>query len=325
MPGLLERRRQREGSPWKGLWAVVTKDMADHLTSARLLILELLILLTTSATAYVALSNIPREAGEEGFLFLRLFTTSQDPLPTFVGFLGFLVPLTAIALGFDAVNGEFSQRTLSRVLAQPIYRDALLMGKFLAGLLTLSLVLSAIWLVLMGVGILGLGIPPTAEEAARSLVFLVVTIFYGGIWLALALIFSTVFRQPATAALASIATWLFFAIFWEIVASLLGRALGPGQVSTVEQLLSRAHLIQALNRASPNVLFLEATAGLLNPATRTFALILPSQLDRALTGAPLPFGESLLLIWPHLTGMIAATILLFAGCYVLFQRQEIRA
>lgn len=325
MPGLLERRRPREGSPWKGLWAVVTKDMADHLTSARLLILQLLILLTTSATAYVALSNLPREAGEEGFLFLRLFTTSQDPLPSFVGFLGFLVPLTAIALGFDAVNGEFSQRTLSRVLAQPIYRDALLMGKFLAGLLTLSLVLSAIWLVLMGVGILGLGIPPTPEEAARSLVFLVVTIFYGGIWLALALIFSTVFRQPATAALASIATWLFFAIFWEIVASLLGRALGPGQVTTVEQLLSRAHLIQALNRASPNVLFLEATAGLLNPATRTFALILPSQLDRALTGAPLPFGESLLLIWPHLTGMIAATILLFAGCYVLFQRQEIRA
>jgi ABC-2 type transport system permease protein len=40
---------------------------------------------------------------------------------------------------------------------------------------------------------------------------------------------------------------------------------------------------------------------------------------------PLPLGESLLLIWPRLTGMIAVTILLFAVCYVLFQRQEIRA
>ena len=41
-----QRRRSREGSPWTGLWAVVFKDMADHLTSARMRILELLILAT---------------------------------------------------------------------------------------------------------------------------------------------------------------------------------------------------------------------------------------------------------------------------------------
>ena len=39
---------------------------------------------------------------------------------------------------------------------------------------------------------------------------------------------------------------------------------------------------------------------------------------------PLPLGQSLLLIWPNLTGLIAGTILLFALTYVLFQRQEIR-
>jgi ABC-2 type transport system permease protein len=42
-------------------------------------------------------------------------------------------------------------------------------------------------------------------------------------------------------------------------------------------------------------------------------------------GTPLPLNQSLALIWPHLTGLIAATILLFALAYVLFQRQEIRA
>ena len=34
-------RPTREGSPWTGLWAVVGKDMADHLTSVRMLILML--------------------------------------------------------------------------------------------------------------------------------------------------------------------------------------------------------------------------------------------------------------------------------------------
>lgn len=31
---------------------------------------------------------------------LRLFTTAQEPLPAFIGFLGFLVPLIAIALAY---------------------------------------------------------------------------------------------------------------------------------------------------------------------------------------------------------------------------------
>src|SRR3974390_1287228 len=64
----------------------------------------------------------------------RLFTLARDPLPFFVAMLGFLVPLMAIGLGFDTVNGEHNRRTLSRILSQPIYRDALLFGKFLAGL-----------------------------------------------------------------------------------------------------------------------------------------------------------------------------------------------
>ena len=45
----------------------------------------------------------------------------------------------------------------------------------------------------------------------------------------------------------------------------------------------------------------------------------------ALVGSPLPFGESLLLVWPQVTGLIAAVIVLFTITYVLFQRQEIRA
>ncbi len=64
---------------------------------------------------------------------------------------------------------------------------------------------------------------------------------------------------------------------------------------------------------------------LLNPAVRSLGLVLPMQLQGAVMGAPLPLSQSLLLIWPNLTGLIAATILLFAIGYVLFQRQEIRA
>ncbi len=321
----VKQDQTREGSPWTGLWAVVGKEMADNLTSVRMLILELLTVLTAVGTVYGAAQGLRDAVGQDQFLFLRLFTTAREPLPAFVGFLGFLVPLLAIALAFDAVNGEFNQRTLSRVLAQPIYRDALLLGKFLAGLFTLALALTTIWLLIMGLGLLGLGVPPSGEEVARSLLFLLVTIFYGGTWLALAMVFSILFRQPATAAMASIAVWLFFTVFWGILASILAQVLHPVQPDDLLGVLGQAQLELTLTRLSPNTLFGEAMMALLNPAVRSLGLVLPFQLQGAVLGAPLPLGQSLLLVWPNLTGLIAATILLFALGYVLFQRQEIRA
>lgn len=317
--------QEREGSPWTGLGAVVLKEMADHLTSARMRILEALIVLTAVGTVYAAIQNLRTTVAQDPFLFLRLFTTAYEPLPAFVGFLGFLVPLLAIALAFDTVNGEFNRRTLSRVLAQPIYRDALLFGKFLAGLFTLTLVLAAIWLLIIGLGLLRLGLPPSGEEVARSLLFLLATVFYGGIWLALALVSSIRFRQPATAALTSIAIWLFFIVFWGMIASLLAQALQPVRFGFAEEVIAQARLEMALTRLSPIVLYTEVTMALLSPTVRAFGLILPVQLQGAILGTPLPLQQSVLLIWPQLTGLIAATILLFALGYVLFQRQEIRA
>lgn len=318
--------RPREGTPWKGMWVVIAKDMADHLTSARMLILELLILITAVGTVYTALQNIRETVDKDTqFVFLTLFTTAQAPLPAFVGFLGVLVPLIAIALTFDTVNGEFNQRTLSRVLAQPIYRDALLMGKFLASLFTLALVLASIWLLIIGLGILGIGVAPSGEEFVRIFLFLLVTIFYGGVWLALALTFSTIFRQPATAALGSIAIWLFFTIFWNVIARLVARTIQPASNGGLQELLAQAQLLQSLTRISPNTLFAEATIGLMHPETRALGFVLPSQLEGAILGAPLPLGESILLIWPHLTVLIAVTIALFVVAYIIFQRQEIRA
>lgn len=318
----LQKRGEREGSPWTGLGAVLMKEMSDHLTGARMRILELLILVTAAGTVYAALQNIG-SAGE--FLYLRLFTAAREPLPSFVGFLGFLVPLVAIALGFDAVNSEFNRRTLSRILAQPVYRDAFLFGKFLSCLFTLAIAFSAIWLLIFGLGILRLGVPPSGEETARALLFLLATIFYGGIWAALAMLFSILFRSPATAALASIAVWLFFTVFWDIVAGLLVPILGPRQVTSILDLLALGELELTLARVSPITLYAEAALILLHPSVRSLGIVLPVQLDRAVLGSPLPVDQSILLIWPHLTGLIAVTILLFALGYVLFQRQEIRA
>jgi ABC-2 type transport system permease protein len=317
--------RPREGSPWSGLWAVFFKELADHLSSIRIRLLELLIGLSALGAVYTATQTLRRTVSEDPFLFLKLFTTEQDPLPSFVAFLGFFVPLAAIALGFDAVNGEYGRNTLSRVLAQPIYRDALLFGKFLAGLATLTVVLLALFLMVAGLGLLFLGVPPGGEEVGRALLFLLATVAYAGIWLALAILFSVLFRQPATSALAAIAVWLFFTIFWGIIAQLLAQAFRPIDPFDPQSELAQAQALLLLSRFSPNTLYAETILALLNPAVRSLGPVLFTQLEGALIGTPLPLSQSLLLVWPQLTGMIAACTLLFTLSYVLFQRREVRA
>lgn len=316
---------KREGSPWTGLWAVTLKELADHLSSVRMRVLEGLILLTALGTVSAAIQTLRTTVSEDPFLFLRIFTTAQqagDLDYSFVLFVSFLIPLAAIGLGFDAVNGEHNRRTLSRVLAQPIYRDALLAGKFLAGLFTLSIMLLGLWLLVTGLGIFRLGVVPSGEEVARSLLFFVATIVYAGIWLALAMLFSVQFRQPATSALAALGVWLFFAVFWPILAGIFAQVVRPVDSPFAE--LGQLQLRLALSRLSPNTLYAEVLLSLLNPETRALGPVLITQLEGAVRGA-LPFSQSLLLAWPQLTGMIAAMLLLFAAAYTIFQRQEIRA
>jgi ABC-2 type transport system permease protein len=312
---------QREGSALHGLGVVILKELSDHLTSVRMRVLEWLVVLFALAALYGAIQQIRDTTAEDPFLFLKLFTTAREPLPfTFVSFLTILVPLIAIGMGFDAVNGEHNRRTLSRILSQPIYRDALLFGKFLAGLFTLSVSLIALWLLVIGLGLFLLGLPPSGEELARVFIFLLVTIAYAGVWLALAMLFSIIFRSPATAALVSLGLWLFLTLIWPALAPAIVIAFAPS--SNEETLILAA---QYLARLSPSNLFGEVVLAILNPTTRSLGPIYLSQLQGAVLGAPMPLGESLIIAWPQIVGLIAGTILLFVTGYVIFQRQEVRA
>src|ERR1700742_5180153 len=275
---------RREGSPFQGLGTVFAKELTDNISSVRMLVLELLIVLTALAALYGAIDSLRQHTAEDPFLLLRLFTMSREPLPSFVALLGFLVPLMAIGLGFDAVNGEHNRRTVSRIPAQPICRAALLMGKFLAGLATLAVSLTALWLLVIGLGLIFLGVPPGTEEIARSLVFLVIAIFYAGVWLALAMLLSIVFRSPATAALVALGVWLFLTVLWPMLAPALAQVIAPPDPRYAMLGLDTpdtAIWAQTLSRLSPNDLFAEAMQAILSPQTRTLGAVFLDQLRGA--------------------------------------------
>src|SRR5471032_1894370 len=261
---------RREGSPFTGIGPVYMKELSDHLSSVRMLVLTLFILVFGAFPVASSLQQLRTVVGADDFLFLRIFTIAPEQVPIpFVQALNFIIPLMAIGLGFDLVNSEFNRRTLSRVLSQPLYRDALLLGKFLAALTTLAVALMALWLIVFGAGLLLLGLPPRGVEVARALGFLAIAIAYGGVWLAAAMLFSVIFRSTATSALCALGLWLFFSFLWPMIASAITTGFAPAQFRSVDEVLALEQLGSVLARLSPGTLFSESVVGLLNPETKT--------------------------------------------------------
>ena len=317
----------------RGLMTVFRKELADDFTSWRFLILFALVFLAGVFTLYVDGQNIGREVtGTTQFIFLKLYTTSDQTLPGILQFLNlvavFFVPIVGIALGFDAINEERNNGTMSRLLSQPIYRDAVINGKFLAGVVTIAIMITSIVLLVAGVGLRMLGVPPSSEEVIRLIIFLVVTIFYGAFWLGLAILFSIFFRRVATSALASIAVWIFLFFFMPMLAGLIANTVVPlDRAATAEEYFSNLGVQSTVLQLSPIRLYQEAISVILVPGYRTLGQMI--QLMGAgsvsLLPNPLSLGQSLLMVWPHLVSIVALTAVCFAVSYVKFMREEIRA
>lgn len=311
--------------------AILRKELSDYITGIRVPILFLLVILASAAGLYAAHQGIRQAlldtgaATGGGFVFLKLFTTSGDTLPSLVFFISLFVPIIGIALGFDAINSERSGGTLSRILSQPVFRDGVINGKFMAGMVILSVMVGTTLMIVSGYGLSMIGVPPTAEEIIRLFFYLFLTVVYGAFWMGLAILFSILFRRVAASLLVSIAVWLFFSLFMLMLAPAVANALVPVTDSSSQQvLIQNAVMQQTLLRFSPSFLFDEATRVLLLPAVRSLGVITVSQASYMLPN-PLSLGQSLLLIWPHLAVLISLSAICFAGSYVLFLRQEIRA
>jgi ABC-2 type transport system permease protein len=313
---------------FRGGWRIVAvKEFTDHVRSFRFLLLVALVSLAGLAAVNSAAGPI-RDAADAASqtpsIFLYLFTISPQRVPAFHEFLGILGPLLGIAFGFDAINGERSQGTLPRLVAQPIHRDEIVNGKFVAGISAIALALAAVMAIVGGYGALRLGVGPTLSDLTRAVAFYVVAVVYISLWLALALLLSVVSRRAATAALAALAIWLALTLFGGLIAGVIADAVhGIDADSTTEEVLDNARLELNIRRVSPDQLYRDATSVLLNPARQTTGLVLieePGALPSELS-----LTDSLLLAWWQLVALVGGAVVMFAGAYLWFMRQEVRA
>jgi len=134
----------------------------------------------------------------------------------------YLVPLIALLLSFDAIAGEIDRGTLQLVLASPVSRGAVLVGKFLGHVAVLSIAVS------FGYGIAGLvAFFANGGGEASALIgvgrLIASSIILGATFIAIGYIASASVRQTGTAAALAIAIWLFAVVLYDL--ALLGGLL----------------------------------------------------------------------------------------------------
>ena len=82
-----------------GLMALYHKELADHLRSKRFLIILLLILGTSIASLYGAVSGLSDAISQDSnFVFLKIYTTSGNSIPSFMSIIALMGPFVLLTV-----------------------------------------------------------------------------------------------------------------------------------------------------------------------------------------------------------------------------------
>ena len=110
-----------------------------------------------------------------------------------------------------------------------------------------------------------------------------------------------------------------------MIAGLIADQVAPVRLDSAPELWTQhEHIRDLVLRFSPVALFEEAISAVLIPSYR--GLGVAELLTRAQVPTnPLPLGQSFLIVWPQLVGLIALTSICFAISYIIFMRREIRS
>ncbi|MGE5452173.1 MAG: ABC transporter permease [Acidobacteriota bacterium] len=141
------------------------------------------------------------------------FRSIEFTIASLVSLVIYLIPLIALLLGFDAIVGERERGSLDLLLALPITRLELLLGKYLG--LALALTVSTV----AGFGAVAMVLSTQLSLTAlyHFAGFTVSSVLLGWAFLSLAVMLSVFAADRARASGLAIAMWFFFVLVFDLL------------------------------------------------------------------------------------------------------------
>ena len=150
----------------------------------------------------------------------------------------FLLPLIALLLSHDAIVGEIERGTMALLLAYPVARWQVLLGKFLGHLAILAIATAVGYGAAgLAIGVIGGDVDTQAWPAFAAMI--ATSVLLGAAFVSIGYLLSAAARERAVAAGAAIAVWLVFVLIYDMM--LLGLLVADGgrtiTVATLDWLL----------------------------------------------------------------------------------------
>jgi len=295
---------------FKNSIAIAQKEFADNIFSPVFLVLLITFTLIIFSFSYMN--------GLEAGRFTKGSTLLMAGFSGVAMIIGFFSPLIGIALGFDAIVREQKSGSLNVLLTHPVFRDNIIIGKFLGAMITLALVLGISTVVSISSLLLLLGGTVSGIELSRLFLFIGVTFFYSLIFLGISVLLSTVVKEAADSLVYNVVIWLgLVAVFGAITAGLAiiftGQPIRIGSTSF--------ELALNLAKVSPLYHYAEAIAGQGYVGWEGIGFepsAIKGILDTRFTLVQW-FSE----FWMNLTVLIATPIILLITAFIAFLRKDI--
>jgi ABC-2 type transport system permease protein len=284
------------------LKTVMMKEFSDNVVSKRFIILFSFLTLISIISAFASRYY----TGTYGLTFSQLITLTSASIIPLISKIG---PLIGIMLGFDSISKEIEKESIILLLSCPIYRDTILNGKILGGVLTIALAISTSIMV-------STGIMPTTDEAIRLIIYLIASIIYISMYMAISVYTSIATKNTSMSLLISIIVWLTFTQLIYNASNAIS-ALIPEILSE-----TRLKVITAIRMLTPDQHYNNFSMNILNAkmALDPFG-IFPRG---APPGRSLTIIESLAISWPNLAIITSILIAFIAASYIKFLREEVR-
>lgn len=188
------------------LIAVAKKDFRDAVQSRALwALVSVFVLLTTiSAYAFVEAPELLGAPGEPTFEGLLFFTAAGTAL---------FVPLAAIIVCYKSLAGERELGSIKVIMSLPATRGDVFFGKVLGRAAVITSALGIGVLIGVGFGAVLLG----AVGIGATLVFLVVTVLFAGVYTGIIVSLSAMTGSTVKATTYALGFFVVFELLWDVV------------------------------------------------------------------------------------------------------------
>ena len=272
------------------LWALAMKELRDGFRNRW--VAAAIVVLAILALVLSVLGSAPTGSVRVSELDISVISLASLSV--------YLIPLIALMLSYDALVGEFERGTMMLLLAYPVTRWQIIMGKFLGHLMILLIA------IVVGYGgtvvALTLFTDSGTEGWQAYVTMMASTLVLGAVFIALGYLISVVVRERATAAGASIGLWLVFVVLYDLL--LFGVLTMDEEQKISQQLFSTLMLVSPTD--AYRVLNLSLFEGVSEAA--------------GIAGVASEAGMSGMLL---ASSLVLWIILPLAGTLLVFQRREL--